>query len=126
VQIGNIYVTITLWLILEYEDTGGVNHFEKWFNKLDAHAAAKVTTYLTRMSNGNFSNAKGVSKGVYECVIDYWPGYRVYFGKDGEKLVIVLAGSSKKRQQKVINKAHELWAEYKKVKAKKGNVKRGN
>jgi putative addiction module killer protein len=65
---------------------------------------------------GNFSNTKSVGSGVWEVKIDYGPGYRVYYGKDGEKIVILLAGGTKKSQQKDIQKAHDLWAEFKKRK----------
>jgi putative addiction module killer protein len=54
---------------------------------------------------GNWSNVKGVGTGVYERVIDFGPGYRIYFGNDGETLVILLAGGTKKRQQADINNA---------------------
>jgi putative addiction module killer protein len=57
-----------------------------------------------------------VGSGVHECRIDWGPGYRVYLGKDGEKLVILLGGGTKTRQQKDINQAKELWQEYKKRK----------
>lgn len=80
-------------------------------------AAAKVTTAITRMSLGNFSNAKGVAEGVLEYRIDYGPGYRIYFGRDGDRLVILVAGGTKKRQQADIKTAQARWAEYKKRKA---------
>ena len=66
---------------------------------LDAQAAAKVTVALARIEQGNFSSVKGVGSGVFECRIDFGPGYRVYFGKDGEKLVILVGGGTKERQQ---------------------------
>ena len=69
------------------------------------------------MSLGNFSNAKGVGEGVLEYRIDYGPGYRAYFGKDGDRLVILVAGGTKKRQQADIKTAQARWAEYKKRKA---------
>jgi len=68
------------------------------------------------MEQGNFSAAKGVGSGVHELRLDFGPGYRVYFGKDGERIVILLGGGSKRRQQADIAAAHELWAEYKKRK----------
>jgi putative addiction module killer protein len=55
-----------------------------------------------------------VGGGVFECKINFGPGYRVYFGKDGKKLIILLAGGTKKRQQVDIKQAKELWLEYKK------------
>src|SRR4030065_372946 len=96
----------------------GVSVFEKWFNHLDAHAAAKATTALYRLEQGNFSNVKSVSKGVSEYKIDFGPGYRIYFGQDGDVLVILLGGGTKKTQQKDIQAAHMLWAEYKAQKGK--------
>lgn len=75
--------------------------------------AAKVATALTRLAGGNFSNVKGVGAGVFEYRIDFGPGYRVYFGKDGERLVILLGGGSKKRQQRDINAAIAAWQDYK-------------
>ena len=56
---------------------------------------------------------KSVGSGVHECRIDFGPGYRVYFGKDGERLVILLGGGTKKRQQRDINDAIARWQDYK-------------
>jgi putative addiction module killer protein len=68
------------------------------------------------MEHGNFSAAKAVGSGVSELRLDFGPGYRVYFGKDGERLVILLGGGTKRRQQTDIDVAHALWVEYKKRK----------
>jgi len=65
---------------------------------------------------GNFSNVKGVGGGVFECRIDFGPGYRVYFGKDGDTIIILLCGGTKKRQQDDIVLATEGWREYKQQK----------
>jgi putative addiction module killer protein len=92
--------------------------FEKWFLTLDSTAAAKVTTALYRLEQGNFSNVKAVGMGVSEYKIDFGPGYRIYFGKSGNKLIILLGGGTKKMQSKDIKKAQKLWAEYKKRKGK--------
>lgn len=83
---------------------------------LDPTAAAKVTIALTRMEQGNFSKTKGVGAGVYEYKIDFGPGYRIYFGRDGERLVIVIGGGTKKRQQEDIGAAQACWADYKRRK----------
>jgi putative addiction module killer protein len=69
--------------IREYHDAGGRSIFREWFNRLNAEAARKVTTAVYRASLGNFSNASGVGAGAYELKINFGPGYRVYFGKDG-------------------------------------------
>lgn len=71
-----------------------------------------MTIALARLGQGNFSNVKGVGSGVSELKIDFGPGYRVYFGKDGEWIVILLAGSAKKRQRAAIAGAQAAWAEY--------------
>ena len=68
------------------------------------------------MELGNFSNVKSVSAGVYECKIDFGPGYRIYFGKEAERLIILLGGSSKKGQHAAIEAARKVWAAYKRAK----------
>ena len=102
--------------IREYLDLSGRSQYAKWFNRLNAPAAAKVATALIRMEQGNFSTSTGVGEGVFECRIDFGPGYRIYFGKDGDYLVILLGGGSKKRQRKDIDHAKILWKEYKRRK----------
>ena len=91
--------------VREYLDAAGKSPYAAWFDRLNAPAAAKVATSLTRLAGGNFSNVKGVGFAVYELRIDFGPGYRVYFGKDGERLVILLGGGTKKHQQDDVNAA---------------------
>jgi len=97
----------------EYTDPHGRSPFQQWFEDLDARAAAKVTVALARLEQGNVSNVKGVGGGVLELRIDYGPGYRVYFGKDGAHVVILLGGGTKKRQNRDIRTAQDLWTVYK-------------
>ena len=75
-----------------------------------------MTTAIYRLELGNFSNVKGVGAGVFEYRIAFGPGYRVYFGKDGESIVILLGGGTKRRQERDIGDAHDRWADYKKRK----------
>ena len=75
-----------------------------------------MVTALVRMEQGNLSNAKGVGGGILECRIDFGPGYRVYFGRDGDALIILLGGGTKTRQQKDIQRAQDLWQEYRRRK----------
>jgi putative addiction module killer protein len=96
-----------------YLTAGGQSPFESWFDDLDAAAAAKVSVALVRLGQGNTSNAKPVGEGVLEYRIDWGPGYRVYLGRDGETLVILLTGGTKQRQQRDIERAKELWTDYK-------------
>jgi len=106
--------------IREYIDREGGSPYAKWFNRLNAPAAAKIVTALVRMEQGNLTNTKGVGAGVFECRIDFGPGYRVYFGKDGDTLIILLGGGIKKRQQKDIEDARKIWKEYKRRKRQEG------
>jgi putative addiction module killer protein len=104
--------------VREYLDRGGHSPFAAWSDSLNKEAAAKIVAALVRMQGGNFSNAKGVGSGVYEYRIDFGPGYRIYFGKDGERLVILLGGGTKKRQQADIATAIAGWRDYKLRKGK--------
>ena len=79
-------------------------------------AAAKITIVKLKMEQGNLSNVKWFG-GIGEYRLDWGPGYRVYIGKDGEKLIILLGGGTKKGQQKDIDKAESIWKEYKERKA---------
>ena len=85
--------------VREYVDAAGRSPFSKWLRSLHVQAAAKVTTVLERIADGNLSNVKPVGAGVLENRIDFGPGYRIYFGRDGDQLVILLGGGTKKRQQ---------------------------
>lgn len=99
---------------IRYYLTGdGTSPFEDWFSALDAKAAAKVAAAVARMEQGNLANIKSVGEGVLECRIDWGPGYRVYIGRVGNSLVILLAGGTKKRQQRDIEYAKALWLDYK-------------
>ena len=100
--------------LVEYLDAAGNSPFARWFDGLDSQAAAKVTVAFTRVALGNLSNVKGVGAGVLEYRIDFGPGYRVCFGRDGGELVILLAGGTKSRQQHDIEAAQARWADYKK------------
>ena len=87
--------------------------FQVWLDSLDRHAQARIAVALTRLARGNRSNVKGVGGSVAELKVDFGPGYRIYFGQDGEMLVILLAGGTKKRQGEDIATAKARWTEYK-------------
>jgi len=104
--------------VREYVNKTGESPYAVWHNHLDARAAAKVSTALYRLEQGNFSNTKGVGGGIFEYKLDFGPGYRIYFGKDGERVVIILGGGTKKRQQQDIDAAKAYWRDYKTRKRK--------
>jgi putative addiction module killer protein len=99
-----------------YVASSGQEPFADWFADLEAVARAKVARGIVRLEQGNFSNVKTVGEGVLEYRIDFGPGYRVYFGRDGDALVILLIGGTKKRQQHDIDAAHTYWQDYKQSK----------
>jgi putative addiction module killer protein len=105
--------------VLEYLDGSGHSPYAAWFDALNAEAAAKVAIAVTRLAQGNISNVKSVGSGIHEYRIDFGPGYRVYFGRDGERLVILVGGGTKKRQQRDIRDALSRWQDYKKRKTGK-------
>src|ERR1700761_2927164 len=101
-----------------YVASDGGSPFEEWFTGLNVQAAAKVAVTLARLEQGNLSNVKSVGEGVLEYRIDWGPGYRVYFGRDGDTLVILLTGGTKQRQQRDIATAKALWTDYKRRRTK--------
>lgn len=104
--------------IVEYEAENGARPFARWFDRLDTQAALKIRTAIARMENGNFSNVKPVGQGVSEYRMDFGPGYRIYFGRDGGRLVILLGGGTKRQQGRDIDAARDRWAVYKARKRK--------
>ena len=98
--------------VIEYLK-GGVSPFGRWFAVLNAPAAAKIATALYRLEQGHRANVRSVGKGVYEYKIHFGPGYRIYFGQEGESAIVLLGGGSKKTQAGDILRARARWAEYK-------------
>lgn len=100
----------------EYIRPDGSSPYADWFNSLDAQVAAKVVTAKLRMELGNTSSVKWFA-GIGEYVIDSGPGYRIYLAKDGDDLIVLFGGGTKRRQQADIERAKALHAEYKARKA---------
>jgi putative addiction module killer protein len=83
--------------------------YNRWFNKLkDLRARSKINSRLYQIKNGNFGDFKSVSDGIFEIRIHYGPGYRIYYMREGEEVIILLVGGDKSTQQKDIEKAKEL------------------
>lgn len=102
--------------ITQYIESNGRSPFDKWFLELDSIAAAKITKAIYKLELGNFSNVECVGGGVYEQKIDFGPGYRIYFGEEGDEIIILLYGGTKKRQSSDIAKAKKYWLDYKRRK----------
>lgn len=90
----------------------GRSPFGEWFNDLDPVTAARVDRYVRRMETGNFGAAKALRGGLFELRLDFGPGYRVYYGREGKTIVILLGGGSKRRQDADILAALQRWQRY--------------
>ena len=97
---------------MEYLGEDGSNPYKKWFDALDVQAAVKVSTAKLRLELGNTSNIKWF-EGIGEYRIDWGPGYRIYLAKDGEALIVLFGGGTKKSQGRDIERAKALAGEYK-------------
>ena len=100
------------WKIKKYVTVDGVCPFEEWFNKLDSTLQARIDVRLDRVSLGNFGDRKSLEGGIFELRLQFGAGYRVYLGLDGNQVVILLVGGSKKTQKKDIKTARRLWKAY--------------
>ena len=96
----------------------GSSPYADWFDTLSANVAAKVTTAKVRMELGNLSNIDWF-RGIGEYKIDFGPGWRIYLAKEGNQLIILLGGGSKKGQQKDIDRAIDLWEKHKRQRTDK-------
>lgn len=90
------------------------NVFDEWFSALaDRRASVRIAARLDRLAMGNPGDAEPVGKGISELRIDYGPGYRVYFMKRGQYVVVLLCGGDKSTQKRDIKRAKELAEDWK-------------
>jgi len=100
--------------LIIYEAPNGKSPFLDWLLALkDVKGRAVIRARLNRIELGNFGDCKSLGDGVFELKITFGPGYRVYFGKQGEILVVLLCGGDKSTQSRDIARAKLLWKEYK-------------
>lgn len=101
--------------IEEYVTAKGESPYADWFEGLkDTVARAKLLARIDRAAQGNFGDWKALAgaKGVFEMRESYGPGYRIYYGIVERWIVLLLAGSTKKGQNRAIAKAKEYFADY--------------
>lgn len=106
---------MSLIQIIAYKTNNYIEPFTKWFLGLDSGTRAIVSTRLKRVSLGNFGDCKILKQasGVWELRINYGAGYRIYFGKEGCTIVVLLIGGDKSSQSRDILKAEQYWLDYK-------------
>lgn len=87
--------------------------FDEWFDSLhDRRMQIAVDARLARVRAGHFGDFKSVGGGVFELRINFGPGLRIYYGLEGQQLVILLGGGDKSTQKRDITRAQELWKQY--------------
>ena len=100
------------FIVREYVEDGGRIPFRDWLTELDKATRARVQARILRFETGNLGDHKDVGAGVLEARLDFGPGYRVYFGRKGRELVLLLLGGGKASQKKDIKHAQEFWSRY--------------
>lgn len=96
-----------------YRSSDGTSPYEKWLLDLaDRQARARVVVRIGRMASGNLGDVKPVGDGVWEARIDHGPGYRVYYAQAGKRLILLLLGGDKRKQQADIDAAHLHWHDW--------------
>lgn len=99
--------------MLRYQQEDGGEPFTDWITTLrDKVAAARIRVRLHQIEASNFGDSKSVGAGVAELRVPIGPGYRVYYGRYGTTVVILLCGGDKKTQAADIARAQDLWAEW--------------
>lgn len=100
--------------VIFYQDAAGREPFAEWLNRLrDTAARRRILARLRRVQAGNYGDYKSVGAGVYELRFFFGAGYRVYFGEDGGRIVVLLCGGDKNSQRRDIRHAQAFWQEYK-------------
>lgn len=97
--------------VLEYITTDGEAPLSQWLQTLDRPVRARIRTRIDRVARGNLGDSKALGAGLYELRLDFGPGYRIYYGRQGQTVVVLLCGGDKASQQSDIAKARKYWAE---------------
>lgn len=101
-----------------YQTASGKQPFREWILSLPLITRAKLNTQINKLRNSDFTNYKRLKgSSIYELRIHVDGGYRVYFGKDGEEIIVLLAGGDKSTQERDIKRAVKLWQDYVKERA---------
>ena len=108
---------ITKWEIEVYANEKGNKPFQEWLSQLDASLKARVLERINRVRDGNFGDHKFLQDGIYELRFHFGSGYRVYYGKIGIRIILLLTGGSKGKQNQDIKKAKTYLKNYKEEKS---------
>ena len=98
--------------IREFLTLDGKNPFREWLRTLDVGPRARIQARVLRFSTGNLGDNKHVGASVWEARVMTGPGYRIYFGKDGQRILLLLIGGDKSSQSRDVSRAQAYWREY--------------
>ena len=98
--------------VREYLTADGRSPFREWLVSLTVSVRARIQARVLRFETGNLGDHKSVGSGVWEARVMFGPGYRIYFGKDGRSIIVLLLGGDKGSQAKDISRAQGSWGEY--------------
>lgn len=102
-----------MYTVETYTDKGGRKPFKMWFDSLHSLLQSRILTRLDRLRTGNFGDTKVVGEVVHELRLHFGAGYRIYFGKIGTTIILLLTGGDKSSQAKDIENAKRLFKEFK-------------
>lgn len=98
--------------IREYLTPQGRSPFREWLKSLDIPVQVRIQARVLRFEGGNLGDHKAVGGGVWEARLDFGPGYRLYFGKEGDAVILILAGGDKSSQTRDIAAARRCWVDF--------------
>jgi putative addiction module killer protein len=98
--------------VREYVTRDGRCPFREWLRGLDRTFTQRIQARVLRFELGNLGDSKALGGGVHEARFDFGPGFRLYFGREGETIVLLLCGGDKSTQSKDIDRARVFWKEY--------------
>ena len=99
-------------VVREYLTSKGFNPYREWLATLDTRPRARIQAMMLRFEDGNLGDHKALDGGVWEARLDFGPGYRIYFGRVGAVVVLLLCGGDKSTQRRDIERAKENWKQY--------------
>ena len=102
--------------VVHYITQDGIDYFDRWIRRQTPQLRARVQTRIDRIILGNFGDHKSIGAGLYELRLNFEAGYRIYYGRDGSDIVVLLAAGSKNRQSRDISLAEALWSAYRQEK----------
>lgn len=108
-------ITYNITMIVEiYQNENGREPFTQWLYSIrDIRTRARIDNRLERLRVGNFGDFRSLGGGLFEMRLHFGSGYRIYYGRMGDEIVVLLAGGDKSSQARDIQKARQSWSDYK-------------